>query len=120
LTSLSSLVAWAALGTLAVAACGGDDVAAAPPSDDAGVGSDGAPVDPPDGAAACAPGTADCNGNPADGCETVVTTRTACAACGVACNASQWCAPEGCRSPTAKPFARVPAGVLGATSDAAG
>jgi hypothetical protein len=33
----------------------------------------------------CAPGTGDCNGNPGDGCETLLDSEAHCGGCGVAC-----------------------------------
>jgi hypothetical protein len=50
--------------------------------------------------AACAPGFADCNGNPADGCEVNLTSSTAnCGGCGRACaltNATATCSAGAC------------------------
>ncbi|MFO0760223.1 MAG: DNRLRE domain-containing protein [Byssovorax sp.] len=48
---------------------------------------------------ACAPGTADCDGDIKNGCETSLTTLTSCGACGVACalpNATASCVTGSC------------------------
>jgi hypothetical protein len=39
-------------------------------------------------ASSCAPGWADCNGNPEDGCETAISTAQNCGGCGVVCGPS--------------------------------
>jgi Concanavalin A-like lectin/glucanases superfamily len=44
----------------------------------------------------CAAGTADCNGNGADGCETNITTTQNCGACGNACPAGDTCQYGAC------------------------
>ncbi|MFO0558320.1 MAG: hypothetical protein U0269_09885 [Polyangiales bacterium] len=45
----------------------------------------------------CDPGFADCNGRPADGCETPLGTAMHCLSCGNACTAAQTCTSAGCR-----------------------
>jgi Concanavalin A-like lectin/glucanases superfamily len=44
----------------------------------------------------CAPGTADCNNNGADGCETNITTTQNCGSCGNACAAGATCQNGAC------------------------
>jgi hypothetical protein len=44
----------------------------------------------------CDPGFADCNGNPADGCEASLESPASCGACGVVCSAGQHCARGVC------------------------
>ena len=47
----------------------------------------------------CAKGFLDCDGNPADGCETDITTMKNCGGCGVACDpATQFCQNQACTS----------------------
>ncbi|HZO14765.1 MAG TPA: EGF domain-containing protein, partial [Polyangiaceae bacterium] len=43
----------------------------------------------------CAPGTADCDAQPANGCETPIDTPTNCGACGNTCDANGTCAASG-------------------------
>ncbi|MFO0755921.1 MAG: DNRLRE domain-containing protein [Byssovorax sp.] len=45
---------------------------------------------------ACAAGTADCDGNAANGCETSLTTTNNCGACGVSCEDNNPCTVDGC------------------------
>ncbi len=55
--------------------------------------------------ATCATGFADCNGDPADGCE--VNTRTdnaSCGACGTACARGQVCSGGACGATCASPL----------------
>ena len=40
---------------------------------------------------ACSPGTADCNGDPSDGCEGRLDEASSCGGCGVSCGAHQVC-----------------------------
>ena len=55
----------------------------------------------------CTAGFADCDKNPANGCETAITTTSNCGACGTACAANQTCTggtcnncPTNCAAPT--------------------
>jgi hypothetical protein len=49
----------------------------------------------------CDPGWADCNGNPADGCEVNVTSDAAnCGTCGNACGAGRMCSGGACACAT--------------------
>lgn len=50
--------------------------------------------------AECAEGTADCNADPADGCETAIGTRTDCSGCGEACDDGQQCVANDSESGT--------------------
>jgi hypothetical protein len=59
--------------------------AAPPPMKDAG-------PKPP----TCAPNTADCNGNPNDGCETSLTSPQHCGGCTTACSITQSCTAAKC------------------------
>ena len=43
----------------------------------------------------CSAGFADCNGNPADGCEADLTARSSCRACGTVCTGTDMCCPTG-------------------------
>lgn len=77
-----------------------------PVSDDGGdalttdgdAASDGASSSNDGAAAVCAPGTADCNGVPGDGCETMLDTTQHCGSCTVACLPTQDCKNGGCCS----------------------
>lgn len=44
----------------------------------------------------CAPDTADCNGNPNDGCETTLNTSQHCGSCTTACGLAQSCNASRC------------------------
>lgn len=52
------------------------------------------------GVGACAAGYGDCDGNPANGCETDMRTSVAhCGRCGVACAAGDYCVASSCQTP---------------------
>lgn len=91
---------------LCLAACGGagadeEDAGtgadAGAPGDDGGASDDAGPVDD-GGALSCPSGFADCNGDPADGCEVNTREDSAhCGGCGMACDAStSACRAEAC------------------------
>lgn len=65
---------------------GGDDAATL--SDDDADGADGAPDS---AAGTCAPNTADCNGDPKDGCETMLNSPMHCGACTNVCYGGRQC-----------------------------
>jgi len=48
--------------------------------------------------AGCDPSFADCDGNPADGCESDLKSTTTCGSCATSCGASQVCTATGCAS----------------------
>jgi hypothetical protein len=48
------------------------------------------------GIGACSAGYADCNNNPADGCETSITTDTNCGGCGNVCAPGKSCVSGSC------------------------
>ncbi len=68
-----------------IVACGGGSHAPADTGTDTG-----------DDAQVCAPGTADCDGDPANGCETSLTTEAHCGACTNACATGAACVYTGC------------------------
>lgn len=72
------------------------------------------------GAASCPQGSADCDGDPANGCEANIGLPNNCGACGVKCSAEQHCGP-GCNgsiscypSPTNCPVNPCEGEVMGA------
>lgn len=58
---------------------------------DGGAAKDAGPPPP-----VCAPNTADCNGNPADGCETSLSSPQHCGGCATACTIAQSCSASHC------------------------
>jgi hypothetical protein len=48
----------------------------------------------------CSPFFADCNGNPADGCEADLSFNGNCGACGKTCQGSEVCGVNGCCLPS--------------------
>jgi hypothetical protein len=65
--------------------------------DDAGEDADAAKtVDAGPKPPTCAPNTADCNGNPNDGCETSLMTPQHCGSCTTACTVMQSCTAAKC------------------------
>jgi hypothetical protein len=76
---------------------GADAEAGAPDKADAAAEDGAAPVKdagpkPP----TCAPNTADCNGNPNDGCESSLSTAQHCGSCSTACSITQSCTAAKC------------------------
>ena len=64
-----------------------------------------------DGGSMCATGTADCNSDSSDGCETDTTSRDHCGGCDVACALSETCATDMCVSPAASILKSLPLSV---------
>jgi hypothetical protein len=52
---------------------------------------------------ACMPGFADCDGNPANGCEADLSSTSTCTACNIACATGEQCLSTGCASTCAPP-----------------
>ena len=67
---------------------------------DASMDADAVPDAPPP-VLVCPPGTADCDGDPLTGCESVLTASTSCGACGNVCGPRQSCRAGACVLPDA-------------------